>query len=63
MPDTSTINGQLFNVTLDIIAHDTTVEETAKLFTLISIAQYDSAIAGWQQKFKYLFWRPITALR
>lgn len=61
--NTSSINGQLFNATLDIIAHETTVEETATLFTQISIAQYDSAIAGWQQKFKYLFWRPITALR
>ncbi|KAG0601885.1 hypothetical protein M758_11G145400 [Ceratodon purpureus] len=61
--NTSTINGQLLNATLNIIKHDTTVEETAKLFAKISIAQYDSAIAGWQQKFKYLNWRPVTALR
>lgn len=53
----------MFNVTLDVIKPDTTVEETAKLFAKISVAQYDSAIAGWQQKFKYLFWRPVTALR
>jgi hypothetical protein len=62
--NTSTINGQLFNATLDVIKHESvTVEDTAKLFAAISVAQYDSAIAGWQQKFKYLFWRPVTALR
>jgi hypothetical protein len=61
--DTSTINAQLLNATLKIIKNDTTVEQTASLFAKINVAQYDSAVAGWQQKYKYLFWRPITALR
>uniref|UniRef100_A0A7I4CC44 Uncharacterized protein n=1 Tax=Physcomitrium patens TaxID=3218 RepID=A0A7I4CC44_PHYPA len=60
--NTSTVNGQLFNATLAVVK-DISVKDLAKLFAKISVAQYDSSIAGWQQKFKYLHWRPITALR
>ena len=61
--DTSTVNGHLFNATLAIVSQDISVKDTAKLFAKITVAQYDSSIAAWYQKYKYLFWRPITALR
>jgi hypothetical protein len=61
--DTSTIAGQLFNITLAIVGPNLSVNETAELFAKLAISGYDGGIAGWYQKYKYLFWRPITALR
>ncbi|CAM6048346.1 unnamed protein product [Sphagnum compactum] len=61
--NTSTIAGQLFNITLAIVGPTLSVNETAELFAKLAIAGYDGGIAGWYQKYKYLFWRPITALR
>lgn len=39
------------------------LEETARLFALISIAQADAAILCWEAKYRYNFWRPITAIQ
>ena len=36
---------------------------TARLFALVNIALADSYIAGWDSKFHYDFWRPVTAIR
>jgi hypothetical protein len=36
---------------------------TARLFALVNIALADSYIAGWDAKFHYDFWRPVTAIR
>jgi len=36
---------------------------TARLFALVNIALADSYIAGWDAKFLYDFWRPVTAIR
>lgn len=37
--------------------------ETARLFALISMSLADSAIMGWDAKYTYGQWRPITAIR
>jgi hypothetical protein len=36
---------------------------TARLFALVNMALADSYIAGWDAKFHYDFWRPVTAIR
>ncbi len=63
VPDTSQIVGQLYNVSLVIAGPHLSLKEVAELFAKVAIAGYDSSILGWYQKFEYLFWRPITALR
>ncbi len=35
---------------------------TARLFALVNIALVDSYTAGWDAKFHYNFWRPLTAI-
>lgn len=37
--------------------------ETARLLALINVAMADAAIAIWESKFHYQFWRPVTAIR
>ncbi|ELR73464.1 hypothetical protein C900_04316 [Fulvivirga imtechensis AK7] len=36
---------------------------TARLFALLDIAMADAYIAGWDSKYHYNFWRPLTAIR
>ena len=35
---------------------------SARLFALLSVTLADSAIAGWNMKYRYDFWRPETAI-
>jgi membrane-associated phospholipid phosphatase len=37
--------------------------ETARLFALASLAQADAAIVTWEAKYRFNFWRPVTAIR
>lgn len=37
--------------------------ENAHLFALLNLAMADAAIACWDGKYRYVFWRPITAIR
>jgi hypothetical protein len=37
--------------------------ENAHLFALLNVAMADAAIACWDSKYRYVFWRPITAIR
>ena len=37
--------------------------ENARLFALLNLAEADAAIAAWNMKLKYDFWRPITGIR
>jgi len=37
--------------------------ESARLFALLNIASADAAIACWDAKYTYNFWRPISAIR
>jgi hypothetical protein len=39
------------------------VLECARLFALLNLAEADGAIACWEAKYYYNFWRPETALR
>jgi hypothetical protein len=39
------------------------VPEIARLFALINVALADAAIASWDSKFFYQYWRPVTAIR
>jgi hypothetical protein len=53
----------------NVIAQDvaaqrgTTLEENARLFALLNIAEADAAIVSWDCKYRFEFWRPITAIR
>jgi len=44
------------------IAHKTTLEQNALIFLLVDIAAADARIEVWGGKYKYLAWRPVTAL-
>ena len=37
--------------------------QRARTFALLNVALADSYIAGWDSKFHYNFWRPVTAIR
>jgi len=37
--------------------------ETARLLTLVNVGMADAAIAIWDSKFYYNFWRPVTGIR
>lgn len=40
-----------------------TLEQNARMFALISLAQADAAIVCWETKYRYNLWRPITAIQ
>lgn len=39
------------------------LSDNARLFAMLYIAGADSLIAGWDSKYYFAFWRPITAIR
>ena len=39
------------------------LKDNARLFAQVYVAQADATIAGWDSKYHYGFWRPITAIR
>jgi membrane-associated phospholipid phosphatase len=39
-----------------------TLSDNARLFALLNITMADAAIACWDAKYTYVFWRPITAI-
>jgi hypothetical protein len=39
------------------------LEESAHLLALMSLAQADAAIVAWAGKYRHNFWRPLTAIR
>lgn len=41
---------------------ENTLQENAQLFALLNLAIADAAIACWEAKYHYVFWRPITAI-
>lgn len=56
--------GHWHEITAQIVQNkNLNLEETARLFALISLAQADSAIVCWEAKFRYNFWRPVTAIQ
>jgi hypothetical protein len=40
-----------------------TLSDNARLFALLNLAMADAAIACWDAKYTYVFWRPITAIQ
>jgi hypothetical protein len=45
------------------LAQGNTMEENARMFALLGIAQADALIASWDNKYHYEHWRPVTAIR
>ena len=43
-------------------ARHRTLVENAHLFAVLHIAMADSSIATWDAKYRYVFWRPVTAI-
>jgi hypothetical protein len=39
------------------------MEQNARLFALLNIAEADAAVISWDCKYAYNFWRPIAAIR
>jgi len=39
------------------------IDDNARLFALMSMALADASICGWEMKYHYGFWRPVTAIR
>jgi hypothetical protein len=39
------------------------MEQNARLFALVNIAQADAGIQAWDTKYTYEFWRPIVGIR
>lgn len=37
--------------------------DTARLLALVNLAMADGVIAGWETKYDFNFWRPVTAIR
>ena len=44
-------------------ARHQTLVENAHLFAVLHIAMADASIACWDAKYRYVFWRPVTAIR
>src|SRR6266403_190427 len=44
-------------------ARGLTLTENAHLFALLNLTLSDALIACWDTKYRYVFWRPITAIR
>ena len=42
---------------------DTDVVELARLLALVNVAMADAAIAVWESKYYYQYWRPVTGIR
>jgi membrane-associated phospholipid phosphatase len=42
---------------------DNMPDENARLFAMASVAMADAAIAAWDAKFAYNFWRPVAAIQ
>ena len=45
------------------LAHRLNLENSARLFALLNISLADTAIAFFEAKYVYNFWRPVTAVR
>jgi hypothetical protein len=55
---------RLYNqIATEISRNNRSVIELARLFALLNVAMADAGIAGWESKFFYDFWRPVTGIR
>jgi hypothetical protein len=44
-------------------AHVLNIDDSARLFALVSLAMTDAVITAWDTKRHYVFWRPLTAIQ
>ena len=44
-------------------ARSRSLVQNAHLFALLNVSMADAGIACWDSKYRYVFWRPITAIR
>src|SRR5664279_631858 len=44
-------------------AHSLSLSQDAHLFALLNITMADAAITCWDAKYRFVYWRPITAIR
>jgi len=44
-------------------ARQLSTSESAHLFAVLHVAMADASIATWDAKYRYVFWRPVTAIR
>ena len=44
-------------------ARGLSLTENAHLFAVLNVTMADAIIAGWDSKYRYIFWRPVTAIR
>ena len=42
---------------------DLSLVDTARLFGLLNVAMADAAVACWDSKYRFVFWRPVTAIQ
>lgn len=62
-PGTSTPPGQWNTIALQVAgATSASLGEKARLFATLNASLADAAIAGWDAKYHYEFWRPVTAI-
>jgi len=60
---TETPPGHFNHIARDVaIRAGLTIEQNARLFALLNIALADAGICAWDAKYRYDFWRPITAI-
>ena len=45
------------------VSRSLSMTENAHLFALLNVTMADAGIACWDAKYRYVFWRPITAIR
>jgi len=45
------------------LSHSLLLSQNARLFAQLNVAMADAVIACWDAKYRYVFWRPITAIR
>jgi len=45
-----------------VSARNFSLVETAHLFGVLNVAMADAAVACWDSKFRYVLWRPVTAI-
>jgi len=45
------------------VSRSLSFRENAHLFALLNLSMADAAIACWDSKYRFVFWRPITAIR
>jgi hypothetical protein len=62
-PGTETPPGHFDHIARDVaIRAGTSLEQNARLFALLNMAMADAGICAWDAKYRYDFWRPITAI-